>query len=210
MFENIRADYNAYVIASFTWIPDGRKRSRFARWLEQTSVVVFRDSWPSVVLYRLQVWTRGHYIPLLPFICDTLNRLFWGVFIGRGVQIGPGLCFSHGNVVIDGVVKIGRNCFINPFVTIGLSTQSEIGLSLYGPTIGDDVYIGTGAKVLGPITVGHNAKIGANAVVLHDVPANFTAVGVPARVIPQKPPRKGGDGDQMMGEQPVSGGDGGT
>jgi serine O-acetyltransferase len=209
MFENIRADFHAYALASFTWIPDGRRRSRFARWLEQMNVVIFRESWLSVVLYRLQVWASQHHIPVLPFICDTINRLFWGVVIGRAVQIGPGLCFSHGNVVIDGVVKIGRDCIINPYVTIGLSAKGDPEISLCGPTIGDNVYIGTGARVLGSITVGNKAKIGANAVVLDNVPANFTAIGVPARVIPQNPPRKEGDDDQMGG-QPVTGGDGET
>ena len=67
-------------------------------------------------------------------------------------------------MVIDGVVKIGKNCFVNPYVTIGLSARSDIGPSLYGPTIGDNVYVDTGAKVLGPITVGDNARLIADAI----------------------------------------------
>ena len=176
-FENIRADYDAYLFASWTWIPDYQERSELSRRLERWEAIVFRGLWPSVVLYRLDAWARRRGIPLLPVIADVLNRFLFGV-------------------VIDGVTRIGKNCSINPYVTIGLSTSSKVGLSLRGPTIGDNVYIGTGARVLGPVKIGDNAKIGANAVVLTDVPDNHTAVGVPARVIPQRPPRKGDDGEE--------------
>ncbi|MBE7519120.1 MAG: hypothetical protein HS107_07715 [Thermoflexaceae bacterium] len=89
---------------------------------------------------------------------------------------------AHGNVVIDGHVRIGPLCTISPFVTVGLDTGGPDS-SIAGPTIGRNVFIGTGAKLLGPIRVGDNARIGANAVVLTDVPDNCTAVGVPARVL---------------------------
>lgn len=192
-FANIRADYDRYFLLSFTWVPDYRRRSELSRRLERWDAIVFRGLWPSVVLYRMRVWAQQRGIPLLPLIADVLNRLLFNVFIGKGVEIGPGLVIAHGSIVIDGAVKIGKNCSINPWVTIGLSTSRKIGLSLVGPTIGDDVYIGTGAKVLGPVTIGDNAKIGANAVVLSDVPADHTAVGVPARVFPSQPPvKKGG------------------
>ena len=195
-FENIRADYDAYLFASWTWIPDYQERSELSRRLERWEAIVFRGLWPSVVLYRLDVWARRRGIPLLPVIADVLNRFLFGVVIGKNVEIGPGFCISHGSIVIDGVTRIGKNCSINPYVTIGLSTSSRVGLSLRGPTIGDNVYIGTGARVLGPVKIGDNAKIGANAVVLSDVPDNHPAVGVPARVIPQRPPRKGDDGEE--------------
>ncbi len=193
-FENVRADYDAYLFASWTWIPDFQQRSQLSRRLQRWEAIVFRGLWPSVVLYRLDAWARDRGIPVLPLIADALNRLLFGVVIGKEVEIGPGFCISHGSVVIDGVTRIGRNCTVNPYVTVGLSTSSKVGLTLRGPTIGDNVYIGTGARVLGPIKIGDNAKIGANAVVLTDVPADHTAVGVPARVIPQRPPRKEGDG----------------
>ncbi|MCL4230038.1 MAG: hypothetical protein HUU14_07530 [Dehalococcoidia bacterium] len=104
------------------------------------------------------------------------------VSIGDYANIGPGLLMAHGNVVIDGHVRIGPLCSISPFVTVGLNTGGP-DPSLTGPTIGRNVFIGTGAKVLGPITIGDNARIGANAVVMTDIPANCTAVGVPARVL---------------------------
>ena len=207
MFENVRADYDAYVYASWTWVPDYRRRSEFSRRMERWDAVIFRGLWPSVALFRLNVWARQRGIPILPYLADALNRLLFGVIIGKKVEIGPGFCIAHGSVVIDGEVKIGKNCTINPYVTIGLSTSSKIGLSLQGPTMGDNVYIGTGARVLGPIRIGDNAKIGANAVVLIDVPDNHTAIGVPARIIPQKPPPKKGSGGR--GRNRPAGSDGG-
>ena len=102
-------------------------------------------------------------------------------------EIGPGLLMNHGNVIIDGATKIGPRCSIAPFVTIGLNTGGP-DPSLVGPTIGQFVFIGTGAKILGPITIGDGARIGANAVVMTDVPASSTAVGVPARIIPHERP----------------------
>ena len=112
-----------------------------------------------------------------------LSRSIFRVSIGNRVEIGPGLMMTHGNVIIDGRTSIGKNCQINPWVTIGLSNSKKLGFSVEGPTIGDHVHIGTGAKVLGPITVGDHVRIGANAVVVHDVPPNVTVVGAPARVV---------------------------
>jgi serine O-acetyltransferase len=94
---------------------------------------------------------------------------------------------THGNVIIDGRTTIGRNCQVNPWVTIGLTNSIRIGFSADGPTIGDYVHIGTGAKVLGPITVGDYARIGANAVVVSDVPPHTTVVGIPARPARARP-----------------------
>jgi serine O-acetyltransferase len=92
-------------------------------------------------------------------------------------DIGPGLVITHGFNTILNAERIGRNCWAHHEVTLGWNYGSGC------PTIGDDVFIGAGAKVLGKIVVGDGARIGANAVVVHDVPAGATAVGVPARVI---------------------------
>jgi serine O-acetyltransferase len=113
----------------------------------------------------------------LPAVLDRLCIIGWNVNLGNYTEIGGGLYLPHGNVVVDGLVSIGRNCVIAPWVTIGTNG------SVAGPRIGDDVFIGTGAKVLGAISVGDGAKIGANAVVLIDVPAGATVVGIPARVV---------------------------
>lgn len=94
------------------------------------------------------------------------------------VDIGPGLFLQHGMATFIGADSIGANCWINHDVSIGFLDRSK-----EGPKIGNNVVIATGAKVLGGITIGDNVEIGANAVVLKDVPPNCTVVGVPGRII---------------------------
>jgi serine O-acetyltransferase len=139
--------------------------------------VVLNSRLLAVVLFRWKRALQRRHVPLVPALLDRLCILGWNVNLGDYTDIGGGLYLPHGNVVVDGLVSIGRNCVIAPWVTIGTNG------SVAGPRIGDDVFIGTGAKVLGAITVGNRAKIGANAVVLHDVPEGATVVGVPARVV---------------------------
>lgn len=183
MFENVREDIRQAV----TWhaVPLVR------RWLgpraEAAASIILSPEAQVVLIYRLQAWLRRRGIPLLPNLCRRLTMLLAGVSIGDRVEIGPGLLLNHGHVVIDGTTRIGPFCSIAPFVTIGLNTGGP-DVSLDGPTIGRFVFIGSGAKILGPVTVGDNARIGANAVVISDVPANATAVGVPARVIAHEYP----------------------
>ncbi len=98
--------------------------------------------------------------------------------IAEPVDIGPGLFIRTGFGSIIGAEKMGENCWINPNVAIGYKDDKG-GL----PVFGDNVYIGAGAKILGPIMIGDNAVIGANAVVTKNVPANCTVAGVPARII---------------------------
>lgn len=188
MFEELMQDYPIYARNTLLPEPHGNWRQRWAGRLDRLRVVLLVANWLPVLLYRLRVWCRCHYVPILPYVCDLLARAGWNVYIGDHAEIGPGLYLAHGNVVIDGTVAIGRNCEINPWVTIGLSNSARFGWVFRGPTIGDNVYIGTGAKVLGPITVGNNVRIGANAVVIADVPDGATAVGVPARVVSRGAP----------------------
>jgi serine O-acetyltransferase len=103
-------------------------------------------------------------------------------------EIGPGLFIQHGFATIVAARSVGRNCWINQQVTIGFTSPDD------RPSIGDDVFVYAGAKVLGDVTVGDGAVVGANAVVLEDVPAGATAVGVPARILPPKPVRASGEG----------------
>jgi serine O-acetyltransferase len=93
-------------------------------------------------------------------------------------DVGPGLVIRHGFNTILSADRIGANCFVHHEVTIGWDEEGT-----RAPRLGDDVYIGTGAKVLGPITVGNGARVGANAVVVSDVPDGATVVGVPATVV---------------------------
>lgn len=107
-----------------------------------------------------------------------------GISLPSHAQIGRGLYIGHfGAIIIHPDVVMGERCSISQGVTIGVLGGPREGV----PRIGNDVYIGAGAKVLGNITVGDGATIGANAVVLEDVPAGATAVGVPARMIVKKP-----------------------
>lgn len=112
---------------------------------------------------------------------SQVGRFFTGIEIHPGAEIGKNLFIDHGmGVVIGETAVVGDNCTIYHQVTLG-GTGKEKGKR--HPTLGDGVLVSTGAKVLGPITIGSGAKIGANAVVLKDVPQNTTAVGIPAKVI---------------------------
>ncbi len=183
MFENVREDLRQAV----TWHSVPLVRRLLGPRAEVVAAVVLSAEAQVVLIYRLQAWLRRKGVPLLPVLCRRLTMLLAGVSIGDRVEIGPGLLLNHGHVVIDGTTRIGPLCSIAPFVTIGLDTGGA-AYSLEGPTIGRFVFIGTGAKILGPVQIGDNARIGANTVVLGDVPANATAVGVPARVIPHEHP----------------------
>jgi serine O-acetyltransferase len=180
-------DFDAHVLFTFAEIPESppfaNRWARVKRWF----TIAFVESWLAVLLFRLKKRLRAASVPLLPGACDLLARAAFGVQIGDQVEIDRGFMVTHGNVVIDGRVRIGRNCQINPWVTIGLSNSRKLGFSVDGPTIGNNVHIGTGAKILGPVIVGDYARIGANAVVVSDVPPNSTVVGAPARVVVRRP-----------------------
>lgn len=183
MFENVREDIRLGV----AWHSVPAVRRLLGPRAETAACLVLSSELQVVLIYRFQAWLRSVGIPLLPLLCRRLTMLLNGVSIGDQVTVGPGLLMNHGHVVIDGVTKIGPLCSVAPFVTIGLNTGGP-DVSFYGPTIGKFVFIGTGAKLLGPISIGENARIGANAVVLIDVPANSTAVGVPARILAHEHP----------------------
>lgn len=135
------------------------------------------DGFLALLFIRISVKLRAMGVPLLPTVARRLAIVVAQVHIGAPVILHPGIILPHGQVVIDGVVEIGSGTVITPFVSIGL-TQGNY----QGPTIGANVLIGTGARILGPLTVGRRATIGANAVVTKDVAEGTTVVGVPARV----------------------------
>jgi serine O-acetyltransferase len=119
-------------------------------------------------------------VPFVPRWVSTVARFFTGIDIHPGAQIGRGFFIDHGaGVVIGETTVIGDDVTLYQGVTLG-GTGKERGKR--HPTLGDRVVVGTGAKVLGRITVGDDVYIGANAVVLRDVPSNCTVVGVPGRV----------------------------
>ena len=144
---------------------------------------IFRLSWVSdaflaQVLYRAKARLQYFRIPIIPTILHRLAMMHSQVCIGNPVVIEPGIYIAHGQVVIDGFTKIGSGVVIFPWVTIGLKAGN-----FQGPTIESDVHIGTGAKIIGPVTIGKGAIVGANAVVIKDVQDLQTVFGIPATPI---------------------------
>lgn len=139
-------------------------------------------------IYLLRLYARLRCVPwgrfgLRQFVSLLLHRysIKYGISISPDARIGPGFYIGHyGGIVVNTDVVIGANCNISQGVTLG---QSNRGDRAGCPTIGDNVYIGPGAKVIGRIHVGDHAAIGANAVVIRDVAASTSVGGVPARVL---------------------------
>jgi len=139
--------------------------------------MLFADGGLCTVLYRLMRFLKRLHLAPLAAIVYKMNAFLTGGVIGRGAEFGPGLVILHSvGLVINTAVRGGENAIVEGCVTIG----AEKGRS---PTLGDHVFVGSGARILGGISVGNGAKIGANAVVISDVPDGATAVGVPAKVV---------------------------
>jgi serine O-acetyltransferase len=135
------------------------------------------DGGMATVLYRLMQWCGHRRLTVPEMIFNKLNAVMCNCIIGRGADFGPGLVLIHSNgIVINGNVRGGSGIHIEHQVTIGAERRIS-------PTIGDNVFIGAGAKIIGNVQIGDGARIGANAVVVEDVPAGRTAVGVPARIV---------------------------
>ncbi len=166
----------------------GRIRPGMLPWRLFLYLSLSSHMFPAVVLYRVQgLFYESGMGPVATAI-SRLNHCIFGVTIGNQVRSTGALMFSHGHIVLDGWTMLGHGVQIDPFVTLGIIESSSRPFSLWGPTIGDHVQIGSGAKVFGKVTIGDHVKIGANSVVLDDVPARHTAVGSPARSFPTKPP----------------------
>jgi len=138
--------------------------------------VLATDGTAAMLVYRLMQASRRHGLTPLEMVFNKLNVIN-GCVIGRGAEFGPGFVLIHSNgVVINGAVRGGENVLIEHQVTIGAEKRAS-------PVIGNGVFIGAGAKIVGPVTIGDNARVGANAVVTKDVPAETTVVGVPAKPV---------------------------
>ncbi|MDE6593196.1 MAG: serine O-acetyltransferase [Oscillospiraceae bacterium] len=134
----------------------------------------------AVAAYRVSHYFYKKKMYLTARAISQIARFFTGIEIHPGAKIGKGLFIDHGmGVVIGETTEIGDNCLIYQGVTLG-GTGKDKGKR--HPTLGNNVMVGAGARVLGPFKVGDNSKIAANAVVLESVPPNSTAVGVPARI----------------------------
>ena len=131
--------------------------------------------------HRRAHWCYEHNLKFLARMISQASRRRTGIEIHPGATIGKRLVIDHGmGLVIGETAEIGDDCLIFHGVPLG-GTGKDVGKR--HPTIGNNVLIGTGAKVLGPITIGDNARVAANSVVLKDIPENCTAVGIPARVV---------------------------
>jgi serine O-acetyltransferase len=131
----------------------------------------------AMLLFRFGSWCMQRGIRFLPGMIQRLIYFFYGLEIAPGADIGGGLYIAHPIGTVIMVERMGSNCSIIASVTLGLRNDHTF------PTLGDNVFVGAGARILGGIYIGDGAKIGANAVVLDDIPAGATAVGIPAKVV---------------------------
>lgn len=135
----------------------------------------------ALLFYRIAHWLWQKQCQFLARWISALARWFTGIEIHPAATIGKGFFIDHGmGIVIGETAVIGQNCTLYHGVTLG-GISSHPGKR--HPTLGDNVIIGAGAAVLGPITIASNARVGSNAVVVRNVPSNATAVGVPARLV---------------------------
>lgn len=188
--DNIRADINSI-----------KERDPAAH--STLEIILTYSGVHAVMLHRVAhaLYTADH--KTLARIVSQVSRFITGIEIHPGAKIGKGLLIDHGSgVVIGETAEIGDNCLIYQGCTLG-GTGKEHGKR--HPTLGDNVMVGSGAKILGPFKVGDGAKIAANAVVLEEVPPNATAVGVPARIVRINGKKTGvSDLDQIHIPDPVS------
>lgn len=175
MFENLKGDLQAARLHN----------ANSPSWVDQNVTIWLHYGTQAVVIYRCGRWLQTFRIPvvkqiltLIHIAARTFSEMVYGINVPESTTIGPGLCIhTWAGVFLPHNQTIGRN------LTVQHGNLIEDGV-----TIGDDVYVGVGAKLIGRIRIGSRVRIGANAVVITDVPDDSTAVGVPARVIRHAPP----------------------
>jgi len=142
----------------------------------------------AVLWHKLSHWLWCHHWFFLGRFSSHIARWLTGIEIHPAAKLGRRLVIDHGmGVVIGETAEIGDDCYLYHQVTLGVARTMA---GKRHPTVGNNVIIGAGAKVLGPIIVGDNARIGSNAVVVDAVPADTTVVGIPARPVDRKLPRR--------------------
>ncbi|HOQ17491.1 MAG TPA: serine O-acetyltransferase [Defluviitaleaceae bacterium] len=149
--------------------------------IKKTIEVFLYPSFYAILSHRIAHWFYNHKRYFIARFISQISRGFTGIEIHPGAKIGKGLFIDHGmGVVIGETCEIGDNVTIYQGVTLG-GTGKEKGKR--HPTIGNNVMIGAGAKILGPFKIGDNSRIGAGSVVLTEIPENCTCVGIPARIV---------------------------
>ena len=142
--------------------------------------VLFTDGTAAMIIYRFMQWSRRWGLVPFEMFFNKLNAVCCNCIIGRGAEFAPGFVLIHATgIVINGKVRGGENIYLEHQVTLGAQDRQS-------PRLGNDIFIGAGAKIIGPVAIGDGVRIGANAVVLEDVPAHATAAGVPARIVRQR------------------------
>ncbi len=177
-----------------------RERDPAAR--SDAEVALLYSGVHALAAYRVahRLHKNGHFFAARAI--SQAARFVTGIEIHPGAKIGKGLVIDHGmGVVIGETAEIGDNCTLYQGVTLG-GTGKDVGKR--HPTLGNNVLVGAGAKVLGPFTIGDNTKIAANAVVLTEIPESCTAVGIPAKVVKKQGVRVENDLDQIHIPDPVA------
>jgi serine O-acetyltransferase len=172
---NVAQDLKRWKVQGFR----PRDGASLAVGLSFKDVLVLLWRYPAVwatLLYRASSWCTAHRVRVLPSVLERLNMLCFGVEISSAVAIGPGLYVPHPRGMVLMARRVGANCSFIHSCTLGMRETWDF------PVLGDAVFVGAGARVLGGIHLGDGCSVGANAVVIRDVPAGATAVGVPATV----------------------------
>jgi serine O-acetyltransferase len=168
MFKNLRETLNAY-----------KARDPAAR--SSIEILLLYQGVHAIIYHRFAHFLYLHHLRFLARMVSQWSRHFTGIEIHPGATIGRRLVIDHGmGTVIGETAIIGDDCLLYQGVTLG-GTGKDKGKR--HPTLGNNVMVGSGAKVLGPFTVGDNSRIAANAVVLTEVPPDSTAVGIPAKIV---------------------------
>lgn len=181
MFENLRAD-----------IRQARMMNVDSGWWSQNLKVFMQHGTLAVINYRFRHWVAGSRIPVLRQLLSGIGLVtgycvasITGVDISPAADIGPGFVVHTAHGVLVGAVKMGANCVV----------QHGVALTYGTGTVGDNVYFGPGAKVIGHANIGNNVVVVANSLVMTNVPDNTTVIGVPARI---RLPRGTDDGQRSI------------
>ena len=175
IFKRLREDIAAYI-----------ERDPAAK--SSLEVVLCYPGFHAVVCYRMSSWLWKHRFFLLGRLLSHFSKMFTGIEIHPGAEIGRRFVIDHGTgVVIGETAVIGADVTLYHDVTLGgvapsVDSHTQVGLKRH-PTLEEHVIVGSGAQILGPVVVGAHARIGANSVVTKDIPSSVTAVGVPARLV---------------------------